>query len=142
MKNKKGFTVLEALAASLILALSLFAVGTAIYSQVIALNENREKAIATLSAQEEVEKIRGLPFNSIASHQYVGFNATDPMCPSGFRYLNSPVCTVTVDNKYDGVNSNSHIKRVSVAVSWASIAGHTLQRELVTLITENGIDKQ
>ena len=63
--GKKGVTLIEAVVSTFIMAIGLFVVGTAIYSQFSSLNQNREKAIATLSAQEEIESIRGMPFDSI-----------------------------------------------------------------------------
>jgi len=129
-KNIKGFTLVEALLASFIMAVGLFAAGTAIYSQFFSLNQNREKAIATLAAQEEVESIRGMPFDTIV-------NLPSSFTAGGFTYLNSPVGTVTVSSSY-----GDKIKKISVTVTWSSLTGQTLQKSLVTLVTKNGINKQ
>lgn len=131
LSKNRGVTLAEALIASFIVAISIFAVGTAIYSQITSLNQNREKAIATLSAQEEIENIRGMSFDAILSLD-TSFNS------SGFAYLKDPVGTVIIDNVY-GAND---MRRVSVTVSWRSINGNTLQKKLVTLVTRSGIDKQ
>lgn len=129
-KGIKGFTLIEALLASFVMAIGLFAVGTAIYSQFFSLNQNREKAIATLAAQEEIESIRGMPFSTI-----VGLPSS--FTADGFAYLNNPTGTLTVSNSYGG-----KIKKISVTVTWNSLTGQTLQKSLVTLVTENGINKQ
>ena len=129
--NKKGFTLIEAFVASVVLALGLFAVLLALYTEFTFINQNREKAIATLAAQEEIESIRGMPFDTILGLSSY-FNA------SGFAYLKNPVGTLTLDNIY----SSDDIRRVSVTVSWLSLTGRTLQIRLATLVTRNGIDRQ
>lgn len=127
----KGFALIEAVMAAFILAISLFAVGTAVYSQFSALNQNREKAIATLAAQEEIENIRGMSYDAILG---LGSSFT----ASGFEYLKNPAGAVAVDNIY----GTSDIRRISVTVSWASIMGQRLEKKLATLVTRNGINKQ
>ena len=130
-RNKGGFTLIEAVMAAFIMAISLFAVGTTIYSQFSALNQNREKAIATLAAQEEIENIRGMPYDTILG---LGSSFT----ASGFAYLQNPSGTVIVDSIY-GAND---IRRLSITVSWDSITGKPLQQKLATLVTRGGINKQ
>lgn len=127
----RGFTLIEAVVAAFIMAISLFAVGTAIYSQFSALNQNREKAIATLAAQEEIENIRGMPYDTI-------LNLGSSFTASGFSYLQNPSGTVVVDNIY----GTPDMRRVSVTVSWDSITGKPLQKKLAALVTHGGIDKQ
>jgi len=131
LSNKRGVTLIEAVIASLIMAMGLFVVGTAIYSQFSSLNQNREKAIATLAAQEEIEEIRGMPFDSILA-------LSSSFTSSGFAYLNNPSGAIVLDNIY----GSSNIKRVSVTVNWDSITGNTLHRSLVTIVTRGGINKQ
>lgn len=131
MSSERGVTFIETIIASLVMAIGLFIVGTAIYSQFSSLNQNREKAIATLAAQEEIENIRGMAFDSIL---VLGssFNA------SGFIYLNNPSGAVVLDNIY----GSSNIRRVSVTVSWDSVMGKRLSKRLATLMTRCGINKQ
>jgi type II secretory pathway pseudopilin PulG len=134
--NKRGLTLVEVLIGSFIMGMSLLAVGTAIYSQVNALNQNREKTIAALSAQGEIENIRGRAFDNIASYT---FDVTEA---PGLAYLHKPVGVtnrgaVDVSQPY-----GADLKKVSVTVTWASTAGATLQNKLETLISRNGIDKQ
>lgn len=136
--SKKGFTLIEALIASLIMAIGLFTVGTAIYAQFTALNENREKTIATLIAQGEVEFLRGQPFDNIVTKQFYKEDAP------GLEYLHYG----SGDGRGDivvgsaGFTSDSHIKRVSVIVKWDSINGKTLQKTMATLMTDGGINRQ
>lgn len=136
LSNKRGFTLVEALIGSFIMGMSLFAIETAIYSQVSALNQNREKTIATLSAQGEIESIRGKAFGDISSYTFDAEEAP------GLIYLRKPPDmakrgAVVVSDTY-----NPDLKKVSITVTWISMAGKTLQNKLVTLIARDGIDKQ
>lgn len=129
--NRNGFTLIEAMVAALIVALGLFAVGLAIYAEFPFINQNREKTIATLAAQEEIESIRGMPYDSILA-------LSSSFTASGFVYLENPAGAVTVDNIY----GENDIRRVSVTVSWDSSTGSRLQKSLVTMVTRNGINKE
>ena len=133
--NKKGFTLIEALIASIIMAIGLCAVVTAIYSQITLLNQDREKIIATLAAQGEIENIRSMPFDNI-------LNLGSSFVASGFIYLNNPSGTISIDSAYSPVSGAADIRRISVTVSWNSIKGTILQRTLTTLVTRSGINKQ
>ena len=135
LSDKKSFTLIEALIGSLIMGMSLFAVGTAIYSQVTALNQNREKTIATLSAQGEIENIRGKAFDDISSYTF------DSVEAPGLVYLHKQPGVATRGAVVVSIFSTD-IKKISVTITWVSINGKTLQSKLVTLITRNGIDKQ
>lgn len=128
----RGFTLVEALVASIVLALCLFAMGVAVYAEFAFINQNREKAIATLAAQEEIEKLRGMPFDTILA-QSSYFTA------SGFAYLKNPVGRLTIENIYSG---GANMKSISVRVRWDSLTGRILQKSLVTIMTRNGINKQ
>jgi type II secretory pathway pseudopilin PulG len=131
LTDKRGFTLIEAFVATIVLALSLFIVGLAIYMEFPVINQNREKAIAALSAQEEIENIRGMSFDTILT-------LGSSFVSSGFAYLKNPAGTLTIDDPF----GNANIRRVSVRVSWSSLTGGTMQRDLVTFVTRNGIDKQ
>jgi len=143
LSDKKGVTLIEALIATFVMALGLFVVGTAIYSQFSSLNQNREKAIATLAAQGEIELLRGQPFSNIATRRFYSGEAP------GLAYLHcgsdegrGDIVVDSVSVASDGFSGNSDIKKVSVIVSWNSINGSALERKLVTFITHSGIDKQ
>lgn len=131
LKKRRGLTLVEALLAAIILGVSIVAIATVLYRQFIIINLSREATIATLCAQEEIEKIRGLPFDDI-------LNLNPSFVATGFEYLTDPVGTVTVGNSY-----GNDIKKISVAVSWtSSLGGRTFSRSLATLVTRSGIDKQ
>jgi len=129
--NKQGFTITEAVAATIILGIGVFIIGSAFFQEYYTINKLREITLATLAAQEEIENIRGMTFDAVSS---LGTSFT----ASGFTYLKNPTGTLKVDDIYNDTN----IRRVSVAVSWHSLSGQTLTKSLVTLVTRSGIDKQ
>ena len=139
LSNKKGFTLVESLFASVIMAVGLLAVIAAIYSQTTILNKNREQTIATLAAQGEIENIRGMKFSDILA--LTSFDKDDA---PGLEYLHYGLGFGKGDIKVDnaGFISDSHIKKISVTVTWDSVNGKTLQKTMATLVTENGINKQ
>lgn len=144
MKNKKGIGLLEILIATLILGIALFAVGTAFYAQYSFINQTREKTIALLAAQEEIEYIRGMPFNSILNLVLAPNTNPAAFTAPGLQYLKNAAGALTItdtnNTKINGTNYN--ICKVSATVTWKSIIGRTFSQTLVTLVTYNGIDKQ
>lgn len=137
LSNKKGFTLIEAFAGSVVFAIALFAIGLAVYSEFSFINQNREKALVTMAGQEYIERIRAMSFDNIlAINAAWAMNAANK--PSAFTYLKNPQGTITVDNIF----GQDNIRRVSVTVTWESLAGGTKSRSLATLMTRNGINKQ
>jgi Tfp pilus assembly protein PilV len=137
LKGKKGFTLIEAFSGSAIFIVSLCAIGLATYTEFAFINQNREKALATMAAQEYVERIRAMAFDDILAITSSWASNTANI-PSAFTYLSNPQGAVTVDNIY----GTDNIRRVSVTVSWDSLSGGSKSRRLVTLMSRNGINKQ
>jgi len=143
LSNKKGFSLVEALFASVIMAIGLFAVIAAIYSRTTILNKNREQTIATLAAQGEIENIRGMKFSDILA--LTSFDEDDApglaYLHYGAGYGNGSIAVDPVVVDPDGFDGNSNIKKVSVTVTWKSVNGKQLQKTMTTLMTKDGINK-
>jgi prepilin-type N-terminal cleavage/methylation domain-containing protein len=137
LSSRKGFSLIEAMAATVIVGIGLIVIGTAIYSQFYVIGQIRERIIANLAAQEEIEYIRGLPFNTITSSSTTFPN---PSAFSSSLRNNSPQLSVQVDNYMNDPSNN--MRRVSVTVRWTSMTRQALQTSLTTLVTRNGVDKQ
>ena len=129
--EKKGFTLIEVLSATLILTVALLGVASSFSRGSVFISEIRERYVATQAAQEEIELIRDMSFNNILA---LGSSFT----AAGFSSLNTPTGTVIVDDPY----SDSNIRRVTVTVDWISSRGRNLSRNLVTLVTREGINRQ
>ncbi|MCX5679967.1 MAG: hypothetical protein NTZ95_04850 [Candidatus Omnitrophica bacterium] len=136
--NKKSFTLAEVLFASAIIAIGLIAVITAIYLQTTVLNKDREQTIATLTAQGEIEFLRGQPFDDIVTGSFDEHDAP------GLAYLHygSGFGRGDIVVGSAGFTSNSSIKKVSVVITWNSINGETLKKTMATLVTKEGINYQ
>lgn len=135
LSSNRGFTLVEALIASLIMAIGLFAMITTIYAQFAALSQNREYTIATLAAQEEIEIIRGMSFADI-------LNLGSTFTTDGFIYLDSSSGALTVDNAYSPISGADNVRRISATVSWNSIDGKPLRKTMATLMTKDGINRR
>jgi len=137
LSSKRGFTLIEALATTVILGIGLFAIGSAFFGEFAAINTLRETTIATLAGQQEIDTLRGMPFNNILNlGPHFTFDKTNIV---SLQYLNNPRGNVYLDKIY---NNDNNMRRVSITVTWDSLSGKTLSKSLVTLITNNGIDKQ
>lgn len=139
---KKGFTLVEALLASVVLGIGLFTVGLALYAEFNFIHQNRERAIATLAAQEYIEKIRGMPYdngpgNNDIAHITSSWAMNSANKPAASVYLNGFSGAVAVEDSY-----GADVKKVSVRITWNSLAGRQLETQLATLVTRSGIDRQ
>lgn len=135
--NRRAFTLMEALFATLVLGIGLFVVGAAFYGQRAVIDKLGETTVATLAAQEEIEKIRGLQFDTVAgiNSSWVSNNP-----PSAFSYLlknKNPTCTIVIGPSY-----GNDIKNVTVTISWRSLSGQSLSKSIATLVARYGINKQ
>lgn len=144
LNSSKGVGLIEILVATLIIGIALFMVGTAFYAQYSFINQTREKAIATLAAQQEIEYIRGMPFNSILNLVLSPNSNPAFFTASGFQYLSNATGTllITDTNNFKISGSNYTICKVSATVTWNSLIGKQFSQTLVTAVTQNGIDKQ
>lgn len=136
--NDDGFTLVEALIASVVMALGLIAVITAVSMQTNILNKDREYSIASLAAQGHIELLRGRAFGNIVNSTF-----DDDEAP-GLAYLHygSGVGSGSVLVEDADFTADSNIKKVSVTVTWDSIDGNTRTKTLETLVTKNGINRQ
>lgn len=137
MPRKKGFGLVEVLISVLIMGFSLFVLFGVFYAQAYIVGQLRDKIITTLAAQEEIEYIRTLPFNTIISST----SDTLPK-PSSFAASlvnNNPRLGVAIDDYlYDPIN----VRSVTVTITWRSARGNDVTRSLSTLMTRSGINKQ
>ncbi|MFH0795546.1 MAG: hypothetical protein V2A65_00620 [Candidatus Omnitrophota bacterium] len=128
---RKGLTLIEITLTICIIALMSIGIFSIFSGGITTSTETREVSIVIQALQEEMELIRNMSFDSIA------VLGTSSFTTPGFDYLTDTAGTVTVDQYGD-----SNILRVTVTVSWLSAGNRNLSKNLVTLITREGLDKK
>ncbi|MFC1590219.1 hypothetical protein ACFL42_01855 [Candidatus Omnitrophota bacterium] len=130
-KNRKAFTITEALLATVIVGLAVVPIGMLFYVGYSYVGQVRETSIAMQAIQEEVETIRNMDYDDILA---IGSDFEG----AGFGRLEDAVGEVVIDDPLGEAN----IRRVTVTVSWTSTVGREMSKSMATLVTNGGINKQ
>jgi len=129
--GRRGISIIEVLFSVSILGIVIFVLGSAFYGGLLFIDELRNISVAASAAQEEIERIRSMPFDNLI---VMGPTFTTP----GFNRLPDPAGSVVADN----IHASHNIFRVSVTVSWTSRSGKSSAKSLATLVTRKGIGRQ
>lgn len=108
IKQKNGFTLIEALISVILLSIFALMLVQGIRMAVIAFNINKVKTRAVTIANEEIEKIKSMSFNDI------GFSDGDPQGVLGRQKYSQDDYLIEYNITY--VNEDSRIKQVTVSV--------------------------
>jgi type II secretory pathway pseudopilin PulG len=134
IKSKQGLTLGEVLVSAAILSIVIVGIIGLFVNCNIMANEIREQSIVTNALNERMEDIRGMDYTTL-----LGIGTT--FTPDGFSQLNAnanPTGSLTLDNPF----SDDDIRRVTLTVNWTTQRGRSLNKSLVTLVTNSGINKQ
>jgi prepilin-type N-terminal cleavage/methylation domain-containing protein len=128
-RRSAGFSLVELLLAMVVLAIMLLTLISVFIYGYNVIARSKQLAVATQVCQAEVERIRGLSFDSLSG---LGSTFTDPklaglISGQGFR-------TVQAD-------AGSDIRKLTVSVAW-TFRGVAMRKDVVTFITRNGVDKK
>jgi Tfp pilus assembly protein PilV len=133
MADCRGYTLIEALVASVILAMTLVSL-LALSSQCFHyLTDIRRSARATQVLQQKMEDIRLLSWSSLGtmSTTFVDSNAV-----MNTRY-NGTVFT----SAYDTYNGSTTVMKVTLQVTWRNRVGVTQTNRLSSLIANGGLNR-
>ncbi len=129
-KNREdGFTLIEVLVTIMVLAVVLIALFSCFIYGFTVISRVRQASIATQCIQEELERIRNMPFDDILSLDSSFTNESLPLLEdsSGILSLED--------------SGGDDIKKLTVSVIW-SYNGRQIRRDIVTFVTRKGINKR
>jgi prepilin-type N-terminal cleavage/methylation domain-containing protein len=148
MLSNKGYTLIEVVIAAFILGTIVVGLFSLITLTLRASHDGQRKIVATALANEKMEQVRNLPYNSVGTSGGIPFG-TIPQSQQIVR--NGDTYTVAtdiryIDDSYDGTASstprdtvNTDYKQVRVEVSWVSnIPSRSVL--LITDIVPSGIE--
>ncbi len=130
-RSRKSFTLVEALLAIVIIAIILVVSFVSFATSFNYLRHVKELRQATLILQEEMSKVRDLPFSNI---NLLGSTFTSSLMSS------LKDASGTVKKSYYG-GSDKTIK-ISFQVKWTSFDEKQMDKTITTLMTDHGINKQ
>jgi prepilin-type N-terminal cleavage/methylation domain-containing protein len=127
--KERGFSLIEVLITILILTVVMVVMlSTFIYGFNL-LSRMKQSGIATQIVQEELEIIRNMPFDDI-------INLSSEFTHENFSFLKNASGTISI-----GDSEGADIKKLTVSVIW-TYRGVQLQRDIVTFITREGINRK
>jgi len=119
-----GFSLLELTCALFVVtvagfgSIQLYSIGM---SKIVMM---REYDVAAVTLRNEVERLRAMPFGSIAD----GMEVSPPS--AALETLHEPTLTLAISDRAAG------LKEVVVGLTWESRGGRSITRELTTLIAD------
>jgi prepilin-type N-terminal cleavage/methylation domain-containing protein len=128
-RKKAGFSLIEVLAAMLILGIMLLTLISVFIYGFNVISRSTQVAVATQICQEEVERIRNLTFDAVAA---LGTTFTDTKLS---RLVNGQGVRAVE------AGAGNDIKKLTVSVTW-NYRGQSLRKDVVTYVTRMGVDKK
>jgi len=130
-KSKQGMTFVEVLVTIVILSVVIGG-SIAVFAKCnIFANEIREHSIANNALNEEMEKIRGMNYNTI-------LNLGTTFTTTELSQLDNVTGSLTLDDPFIG----SNIRRVTLIVNWTTPLGRLQTKSLAALVTNSGINRK
>ena len=128
-KQEQGFTLVEVLLTIMILAVALTALLSVFIYGFHLLSRMNQVSLATQAVQEEAEYVRTLSYDDILT---LGSSFTH----ENLSELENGQGTLTLED-----SEGEDIKKLSVSVSW-TYRGRSLQKDVVTYVTREGVNKR
>jgi prepilin-type N-terminal cleavage/methylation domain-containing protein len=128
-RRRGGFSLIEVLMAMVVLGIILMTLISVFVYGYNVIARSKQLAIATQVCQAEIERIRGLAFDSLSG---LSSTFTDPKFATlingqGYRSVEAGVGT--------------DIRKLTVGVNW-TYRGQAMRKDVVTFITRMGVNKK
>jgi type II secretory pathway pseudopilin PulG len=124
LRNQQGTSLVDALAAMVILAIGLVGVIGCLTMALQTDQKAKYMEKATATAQDTVEMMRSQGFGNITTAEFPPTDTVSNL-PSGTQ-------TIAITYPYNG---NANLKKVVVTISWHSTNNSTSHVSLVTVVT-------
>lgn len=122
-KRRGGFTLVEILISILIAGTALAGLALAFSAGLAAVKATRETYTAIQAAQQDIENMRNTPFDGIQTHSF----SIPPLMTDGTAVVESLA---------------TDMKKVSINISWVSGSGRDMNKDFLTIITRDGINRK
>lgn len=130
--KRHGFTLLEAMIATLILGFVLSSVLAVVSRCARYLTDIRRTARSSQVLQQKMEDVRLLSWSNVQS---LPATFTDPNDTAG-TYSGS-----VAQSAYDSYSGTTTVTKVTLTVTWKSQSGKVLTNSLTSLVTNGGLNK-
>ncbi len=127
----RGFALLEATAALFVVAVGLFGAIQMFHYGVRTIHTIQEHTIASRSMQNEMESLRGLPFDRLEPGPRLDFVSATPEMA---RLINANAW-VEIEDREEGPG---RLRQVTVSLRWTGEHGRRIKRSVTTLIARKG----
>jgi type II secretory pathway pseudopilin PulG len=132
VNGKDGFTLLEAMVATMILGFVLASVLAVLSQCARYLTDIRRSARASQMLQQEMEYVRLLDWSTLQS---LTNRFTDP---SDTNHIYTGTIT---QSAYSSYGSTTTVEEVTLTVTWTNQVGCILTNNLTTLVSNGGLNK-
>lgn len=126
-KARQGFMLIELVVALFILAVGLFGVIEIFHFGLGKLHATQESRIAMRAVQNEIETLRGMPFDELAAAEDAPFVSETPE----MERLVNVRAGVTIRDYPEG---EGKLREVTVTVVWTGEKGRRIEKRLTTLV--------
>lgn len=130
MRNRKGFTLIETMAAISLGLIGITAVASTMSAGIFTTADNRSRLYATNALREEMESLRRTSYDTI-----VAYGASSNFSNAQVTHLNSGSGTRTM-SAFNGAN----IQKVTLTVSWRGHRGNTISQSVTTYVARRGLN--
>lgn len=130
MRNQKGYTMVETMAAIGLGIIGITAVASTMDAGIFTRTDNRSRLYATNALRKEVETLRRTSFDTI-----VGYGASSTFTNAQVTHLTSGSGTRTIAASF-----GADIRQVTLTVSWRGRRGNTLSQSVTTYVSRKGLN--